>query len=183
MEAKDYIKIIKKNLIFIILLTGLGAFLGFYSGKFLPSGYKQSQVFFVSQVTQSQDQSSLLTHEQAVSFTDSAQSILQSPDFLLSSQIFQSSVEVKKLANRVLKITVSSQTEERSKKDLGVVVANFNNKVSNFLGNGHLQLTPVGDLPHASYFALDTKILSVVGALLGLISAIAILALANYFKL
>lgn len=183
MEPNQYLKILKTNLIFVAILVLVGAFLGFYSSHLLPSGYKQSQVFFVSQILEDKTKSSGFAQPEAVGFTDSAVSILESQDFLLSTQISQSSVEVKKLANQVLKITVSSETEEQSKKDLASLVSNFNDKVSSFLGDNEVQLTPVGSSPQASYFALSSKVLALFGALLGLMSALALLALASYFKL
>lgn len=181
MEFKQYIKLIQKNLAFIAILIFVGLFLGLYSSRFFPSSYRQSQVLFVSD-TQSINPEFNKNQERAINFTDTAASIIPSEDFLNSIQISQTSVDVKKLAPQVLKITTSSQSASKSKQDLETIVLKFNEKTENLTGDKSLQLKPVGVMPGPSHFVLDSKILAIFGAFIGLTVSVSIIALAAYFK-
>mgnify|MGYP001601264765 CR=1 FL=1 len=183
MELKQYLKLIQKNITFIGILTIVGLILGLYSAKLLPSGYKQSQVFFVTQSTADESPNTLYKQDRALNYTDSAVSIIQSDDFLLSAQISQSTVEVKKLAPQVIKITLTSQSREKSTQDLSTILLRFNEKTEQILQSKTIQLTPIGIAPTPVFFALNSKILAIFGALIGFISSAAILALTSYFKL
>lgn len=181
MEFKQYLKIFQKNFIFIAILVISGLALGFYSSRILPSGYRQSQVVFVSD-TQSNNPDFAQKQDRAINFTDSASSIIPSEDFLNSISISQTSVEVKKLAPQVLKITTASQSAEKSRQDLENIISKFNEKTENFIGDKDIQLKPVGVTPEPTHFALSMKVLGVFGALIGFIASISIISLATYFK-
>lgn len=183
MELKTYLKIIKKNLIFISIFAVIGVILGFYSTNFLPSGYIQNQTLFVSDTGKYENPNSTIKQDKALNYTDSAVSIIQSEDFLLSAQITNSKIEVKKLAPQVIKITATSQSAEISRQDLLSSVEKFNEKTQQLLGDKSIQLTPIGSTPTPTYFALNNKILATFGALIGIISSAAILALVSYLKL
>ncbi len=183
MELKIYIKLIQKNLIFIGILTVIGIVLGFYVAGFLPSGYKQNQTLFVSETEKNETPNPLLKQDRALNYTDSAVSIIQSEDFLLSAQITNSQIEAKKLAPQVIKITLTSQSAEISKQDLSTIILKFNEKTQQLLGDKSIQLIPIGPTPTPNHFALNNKILASFGALIGIISSAAILALVSYLKL
>lgn len=182
MEANQIIKIVKKNIAFLLILASVGAILGYYSNKLLPSGFKQTQVFFVTN-SHKQESSNFIGQDPAINFTDSAANIIPSPDFLVSAQIYQSTVEVKKLAPQLLRITVTSAQAAQSQQDLDALVTGFNAKIPQLTGDDSIQLTPVGASPQAAYFALNAKILTLFGALLGTIVAITIVAVFQYLKL
>lgn len=183
MELNIYLKLIKKNFIFIIIFAVVGTLLGFYSTGFLPSGYSQNQTFFVSETEIEKNPSLLTNQDKALNYTDSAVSIIQSEDFLLSAQITNSQIEAKKLAPQVIKLTSISHSSETSKQDLSTAVLKFNEKTQQLLGNKSIQLTPIGPAPNPTYFALNSKILAMFGATIGIISSAAILALVSYLKL
>lgn len=183
MELKQYLKLIQKNIIFICILAALGAFLGFYSAGFLPSGYRQSQTFFVSESAKNENPESSFKQERVLNYTDSAVSIIQSEDFLLSLQVSQSKIEAKKLASQVVQLTSTNQSAEKSKQDLLIVVSKFNEKTEQLLGDKSIQLAPIGIAPEPAYFALSNKILPIFGASIGIIISAAILALVSYLKL
>lgn len=182
MEANQVIKIVKKNIAFLLILASVGAILGYYSNKLLPSGFKQTRVFFVAN-SKGQEPGNFIGQDPAINFTDSAANIIPSPDFLLAAQVSQSAVEVKKLAPQLLRITVTSASPAQSQQDLSTLVASFNDKIPQLTGDDSIQLTPVGVSPQVAYFALNAKILTLFGALLGTISAITILAVFQYLKL
>lgn len=181
MEAKKYLKIIRENVIFLVILVVVGAALGFYSTKLLPAGYLFSQVYFVSssQPTTSDN----IREDKAITFTDSAVSILESRDFQQAAEITESSVDVKKLAHQVISITVTSNKPAKSQSDLFTLVTNFNVSVADWLGSNSVQLKPVGVPNNPSFFALDKKVMTGFGALIGLIASVSVLAVVRYFKL
>jgi capsular polysaccharide biosynthesis protein len=183
MEFKIYLKIIKNNFIFISIFAVIGMLLGFYSANFLPSGYRQNQTFFVSETKKDGESSLLSKQDKASVYTDSAVGIIESEDFLLSAQILNSQIEAKKLAPQVIKITVTNQSAEISKQDLSTAISKFNEKTQQLLGDKSIQLVPIGPTPAPTHFALNTKIMASFGALIGIISSAAILALLSYLKL
>ena len=183
MEFKVYLKIIKNNVIFIGIFTVIGVILGFYSAGFLPSGYRQNQTLFVSETEKDEDPAPLFRQDKALSYTDSAVSIIQSEDFLLSAQITNSQIEAKKLAPQVIKITVTSQSAETSRQDLSTSILKFNEKTQQLLGDKSIQLIEIGPTTIPTHFALNNKILASFGALIGIVSSAAILALVSYLRL
>lgn len=181
MEAKELIKIARRNLIFFIIFALVGALVGFYSNKLLPSGYRQSRVLFVTSSKVSEP-NAIIVQDPATNVADSAVSVIPSQDFLLYSQV-KSTVEVKKLAPLVIRITATSHSPEQSQQDLETLISSFNTKISQLRSDASVQLAPVGTNTQASYFAFNSKILTLFGALIGVAAAITILAVSLYLKL
>lgn len=181
MDIKDYIKILTKNAFFIIILTLIGATVAFSSTRFLKSGYKNEMVYFL---VINQPENSLQNQKlDPTNTTDTAVAILASPDFLKETAINALSVDVKKLAPQVIKLTLTSDNSQLSQSSQAQVATKFNQKVTTFITNGTLKLEPVGESPPSIHNALNSKVLAVFGALIGLLASLTSIAIVRYLRL
>lgn len=178
MEIKSISKLIRTYLIFILICALVGAVAGYFVSDFLTQGFAKSQTFYL--VTQKQAQ----TPESTSSLTDSAIGILTSPEF--TQEVRNSSpdttLDVRKIAPQVIKITsssgetISASSALRNSQDI------FNSKIKN-LDDKILELREIGLPLQATYSSYNKSLLTLTGALLGLLFAACSIFLKNYYKL
>ncbi len=182
MELEQYTKVIRKNIFIVIALIILGAGVAFYfSANFRP-GYQASQTFYISQdQTQDATQNSYFTQEKARNFTDTAVSILQSPDFR-NSLAAAGAVTASKLAPQVIRITATAQDTASTKNLMETAVLTFNSKVKE-LSQAPSQLKSIGKAPEPQITALSPKIILAFGALAGFTASLIVVGLKTYFRL
>lgn len=190
MELKEFLKIIKKNILFIIITALAGGVIGFSSSGFFPSGYSQSQLFFITQpasqvqTNQEYDFEGYYQQEKSRSFTDTAIAILESSDFTSEVLNPQNLLSVRKIAPQVIRITVSSQTPQSLKGQTEKIASSFNSKIIDLTGStASAQLKAVGRANDSIFSGFNNKILFLFGLLLGTTFALFITGLKNYFKL
>lgn len=187
MELKEYIRILKQNLLTIVIFTGLSVVIGMlYSSKLTP-GYKLEQVFFIqsisdqskgqipSPIAQLTDPSAM---DEARNFTDTAVALLKSKDLNQSAN-----VSVEKVAPQLIKVTVTAQNPNEAKSDMERVAINFNSKIENLIDQNSLQIKAVGSPPEAAANIIDKNIILALSFFIGLTLAVFIISLKNYFKL
>ncbi len=181
MDLKEYITIIKKNAFFIIVLTLIGASVAFSSTKFLKSGYKTSAVYFL--VISSQQNTSTNQKLDPTNITDTAVAVLSSPDFLNEVATNNLSLDAKKLAPQVIRLTLTSKDQQTSEKSLTPVVDKFNQKLASLISESSPKLEPVGVHGQSIHDVLNNKILAAFGATVGLLASLVIIAVVRYLKL
>ncbi len=181
MDIKEYIKILTKNTLFIIALTIIGAAIAFSSTRFLKSGYQNERFYFLI-ISQNEN----LENSQRLdptNITDTAVSILNSPDFINEMAINTLSIDAKKLAPQVIKLTLTSKDPELSKNSQDPIVDKFNRKLTSFVPASSLKLESVGS-PNQSYQnMLNNKVLAVFGAIIGFLASVVIIYVVRYLKL
>lgn len=187
MELKEYIKLFKKYLAFIILCMLLGAALGTFFTKFLPSGYYLSQTFFLAMpqgTAQTYDYEGFYAQEKARNFTDSAVAILESPDFKSEVALAHQSLAVKKLAPQTIRLTTVTQNPESSKELMQKTTNTFNKKFIDLAGDKNaLSLKQIASSQEPSYQASSRKIYALGGIVIGFAASVAVISLKSYFKL
>jgi capsular polysaccharide biosynthesis protein len=181
MDIKEYIKIIRKNAFFIVALTLIGALVAFYSTRFLSSGYKNEMVYFLTVSTQ--DKSGLNQRLDPTNITDTAVAILTSPDFLNETSITPLSIDAKKLAPQVIRLTLTSDDPGLSANSQDSVVGKFNQKITTLVPETSLKLQSVGANSQSVHDVLNNKILAVFGAMVGLLASLIIITIVRYLRL
>ncbi|MEK7581456.1 MAG: Wzz/FepE/Etk N-terminal domain-containing protein [Patescibacteria group bacterium] len=182
MEIKDLTSQIKKNLIFIAIITLVASSVGFSSTKFLKSGYQQQTLLFVKV----QDKNTLSENSPRVdssNLTDTTVAILQSPDFASGADLGESQLEVRKMAPQVIRITVTAKNKDVSSQTSTKVIYSYNEKIKNLVPQANIELVGVGIPNDPTRQVLNSKIMAAFGASLGFIASLSILALAKYLKL
>lgn len=185
MELKTYIEILKKNIVIIVLVTLLGAAIGFYFSKSTQTGYQFDQTFFLSsQGTTSNDtaQNSYYTLEKARDFTDTAVAIIQSPDFA-SNLNSGGEISVRKQAPQIVKITAVATDAKSAKTLMADIVGVFNAKIQNLSSFAPFQLEPIGPVPAPHIAALSPKIVIAFGLAAGFVASLVVISFKTYFRL
>lgn len=184
MELKEYIAIIKKNILIIVIATVMGAAIAFYFSLNFQTGYKFEQSFFLTSQETSADtaQNSYYSLEKARDFTDSAVAILQSPDFIGSLDT-NGSVAVRKLAPQVIKITVTAPDPQLAKSTMAKVVSSFNAAIGKLQPNSNFQINLVGKIPDSQPAGPSPKIVLAFGAVCGFVVSLIAIGLKTYFRL
>ena len=190
MDLREFLKIIKQNIIYIVALATFGAVIGFFSADFFGGGYHHSQLFFLSEpsIKASKDQNyrseSFFLQEKSRNFTDTAVAILSSPDFQNEILNPQDSLSVRKVGPQVIRLTYISQQPESSNTQLAKAAEAFNTKIQGLAQSSTFaQLKPVAPASAPTYSKLYTQVLFVFGAVLGTAFALFIVSLKNYFRL
>lgn len=181
MDLKDYIKILTKNAFFIIALTLIGAFVAFTSTRFLKSGYKNEMVYFL--VINESENLDIGRKVDPTNITDTAIAVLTSPDFLNETAISTLTIDAKKLAPQVIKLTLTSNSLQLSETSQTPVVDKFNQKLNILVPDASLKLQPVGIQSQSFQNILNSKILTVFGAVVGLLASVIIIAIVRYLRL
>lgn len=185
MELKKIIESLKPYFLFLIILGIVGGIIGAKSASFFPQGYRQSQLFFVTEPSAIDSQDSVgayFKQEKERNFTDTAAAIIQDPNF--SNEVFaaQVSLSVRKLAPQVVRITAQSPHKESLYGTFQKISTAFNTKINQLSISQANQITPIFEPENLSYFALNKFVLAASGVILGLISGIMVSALKIYFK-
>ena len=186
MELKQYLKIFKQYSPLIIAFSLLGAALAFVLTPRLPSGYTASQLFYVVSPKLAQNPSynfeGYFIQEEARNFTDSAIAILSSADFTSELAGPNLSINARKAAPQVIRLSVTAETPENSRKLLTKAVSSFNQKMVDLTGDQAVRIKAVGPEMEATFAGFNQKIMMVFGFLIGAIFAILTVSLKTYFK-
>ena len=186
MELTAYIKIIKKNILVIILLPVVGSLLAFYLSTKIQKGYGFAQTFYVApeqstlQPQLTPDQSSYFTQEKVRNFTDTAVSILESPDFARDLAA-SGAISIHKAAPQLIQITASSTDPQNAKTLMEKTVNTFNLKLKSL--SLDFQIKAIGTPAAPQKAVIASKIVVAFGAFAGLAVAILALSLKMYFRL
>lgn len=180
MQLSNYLKILKKNFVFIVTLTALGAIVAFASTSFIKSGVIFERTLFVK-ITETSSNINLRVDVQAL--TDTTVAYLQSTDFLNSTGSDGASVSVRKQAPQVVKLTVTSQSAVTSKEISKAVTSTFNQRVKDLISTAQVELVETGDPNEPAIQVLNSKILAVFGAFLGFTLSLVVMAISQYFKI
>ena len=184
MEFREYVEIIKKNILIIALTTVLGVAVAFYFSLNFLSGYKFEQTLLISPQETSVDtpQNSYYSLEKARNFTDTAVAILQSPDFAISLDT-QGSVAVRKLAPQVIKITTIAQDRQSAKSLMAKVANSFNAEIAKLQPSSTFQINTIGKVPDPQSAGPSPKIVLAFGAASGFVVSLIAIGLKTYFRL
>lgn len=189
MELKEYLKILKKEKLSIIVIVSLTLLIGiFYSLKAAP-GYKIEQTFLIEATTSgiptptgtSSTLQLMSPQEEARNFTDTAVALIKSKD--LASNQPQTAVTAEKVAPQLIKITVTSQNPMEAAMQIEKTVINFNQISKELIKGATLTLKPVGTIPEATLNKIDPKIIIGTSFFAGLTFALLAVSLKTYFRL
>lgn len=184
MEFKEYIELIKQNILIIVIAMVLGAVVAFYFSTNFQAGYKFEQDFFLSPQETSADtpQNSYYSLEKARDFTDTAVAILQSPDFV-GSLGTKGSVAIRKLAPQVIKITATEGDPQSAKTTVGKVASSFNAEIGKLQPSSTFQISTIGKVPDPRPAGPSPKIVLAFGAACGFVVSLVAIGLKTYFRL
>lgn len=193
MELKAYTKILRKNFLFIVICVAIATAISYYAAQKSQNGYKLEQTYFIAQ-TQSQPSSpdqqippsgygNYYQQETARNFTDTAVSILQSPDFISLYTQSPHNVTTQKVAPQVLRISITSPTAAEAQFLLDRLIIGFNQNLKSWAPANTVELKAIGQSQEPFINGLDTKIIVAAGAVLGFALAVCVVAVKAYFKL
>lgn len=186
MELRQYLKILQKNIVFILTISLSGAILAVLVTRSLPSGYQKSQTFFLSQPEGEAGQlPEYYAQEKARNFTDTAVAILDSPDFKREVVSPGQDLAIRKTAPQIIRITIAAQSSQSAQELMASVTNTFNSKLATLLQNqgGISQLKEIGVSQDPERKVMDKKVFTISGLILGFAAAITAISLKTYFKL
>ena len=185
MELKDYWQLLKNNLVFIVFLALLGALFAYLLTSNFQGGQRvQKHYLLLEERAAGEGFGSPVIFKESVDLTDTAVSILQTSDFKKEILKNQESLIVKKEARQVLNLQAQASQQERAFEIIETAVLHFNGKTANlFPSNEKIRLAEIGDSFESLRPALDKKITTAFGFLLGAAFAILAVGLRTYFKL
>jgi len=184
MELKDYWQILKKNLAFTIFLALLGALFSYLLTSNFSGGQRVQKHYLLIEDQSSGGKVGIpVIFRESVDLTDTAVSILQTSDFKKEILKNQESLIVKKEARQVLNLQAEASERERAFEIIKTAAENFNGKTANLFGQeSKIRLAEIGASYESLRPALDKKITTAFGFLLGAAFAIFAVGLKTYFK-
>lgn len=186
MELRQYLKILRKNFVFVLTTSVLGAMLAILVTRSMPSGYQMGQTFFLSQPEgESAPLPEYYAQEKARNFTDTAVAILDSPDFRQKVVSSGQDLKVRKIAPQVIRITATAQSSQSAQELMAKATNAFNSKLA-ALGQNQkegLQLKEISTSQEPEPKVVDKKVFAISGLILGFAAAIAAISLKAYFRL
>jgi len=190
MDLKQFIKVIKKYALFIIILAVIGAVIGFYSTNLTAAGFQRTQTYIIdnqSQVSENTPNYYLESYyalQNLRDATDTYVAILQGEDFQKEAVGSGDSLQVRKVAPQIIRLIYTSNGEQNSFENLDKVVANFNSLIGNFSkGGSSVQLIPVGMTQKPVFSSVNSTTLLFAGAFVGIAFALFVVGLKEYNKL
>ena len=184
MELRDYWQLLKKNLAFIAFLAFLGA-AGAYllTSNFQGGQQVQKHYLLIEETTPVGEFGSPVIFQESVDLTDTAVAILQTYDFKKEILANRENLIVKKEARQVLNLQAQASQKERAGEIIEAAAANFNGETANLFGrNSKIRLAEIGASYESLKPALDKKITTAFGFLLGVAFAVFAVGLKTYFK-
>ena len=179
MELVEFLKFFKKNALAVIFFVFAGLVLSVLLSAKLPSGYSQSQTFYIVEPWKNAgafyDYEGYYGQQKARDFTDTAVAILQSENF--------PNLTVRKVAPQVIKLTATAESADESENLLDRVKGSFNQELVSLSGQDQaLQIRPICQVQPASFVSPNKKLLAVFGASLGFVFGVLVVGLKTYFK-
>lgn len=135
MQLNDLINLIKKYLILIVIFALIGAFVSASSASFFSSGFEHQRLYFLTdpilnnQISQNPNSESFLLQEKSRNFTDTAIAILDSPDFKSLVLENNDSLEVRKIAPQIIRLTLISSSANPDHSKLQKLLYHYLKKV------------------------------------------------------
>lgn len=187
MELKKFLKIGKKDLIFVLATSIIISALSYLSAPHISSGYRSQNTFYLSnpqaQSPQGYNFGGYFSQSTAINVTDTAVAIIQSLDFKAQLLNIPASISARKIAPQLIQITIASNDQQSPKIQMESIAKIFNQKLEALNPNGPtLTLAPILDQVTVSYFAINSKIVALAGFIFGVVFAVLILGLKSYLK-
>ncbi|OGD95706.1 hypothetical protein A3F02_00130 [Candidatus Curtissbacteria bacterium RIFCSPHIGHO2_12_FULL_38_9b] len=188
MELKTYIKIVKKYIILIIIISVLGGFIAVVLTSNIRKGIRTENNFLISAFGENYQQGyqydGFYAQEKAKNFTDNAVAIIESPQFINELMSQEGLIAVRKIGPQIIRISVTSQNRETASLILESIESNFNKKIKHLYGDKQaFIISPVGQHVVIDQNVFDRKIIFVFGALIGSLFAILSVGLKIYLKI
>lgn len=168
----------------------LGAVFGASSTKFFSSGFQHQRSYFLidptveRQVPENPNSESFSLQEKSRNFTDTAVAILDSIDF--KSEVLENgdSLQVRKVAPQIIRLTLISNTSDPNFQKLEKVTNSFNLKIQNLTeSTPSSMLKAIGPANSPVYSSFSRPILSAFGSILGVTFALLVIGLKNYYRI
>ncbi len=189
MELKAYLETFKKYYLLIGLFTVIGAIIAFTYVAKTPAGSRIDQTFYVATQPKNLGQApateldTYTQNQNARNFTDTATALAQSPDFSQAFVKSGQSLQVRKLAPQIIKVTATSQNSQESQNLLKSFEIELNQKIATLDPAAGVSIKSIGQTPSAYSTKLNRKIIILFGAFMGFVFAVFTSGLKTYFKL
>lgn len=176
MQLKDYIKILKKNIIIVVLIPLVSAAIAYALAAKMPSGYSTSQSFvIVPKDTKDDTFRGFYQQEKSRNFTDTAVAILENQN--------PGIIQVQKLAPQIIRLTASGQDQAQTGMNLVHGTAKLNETLQNISPENPLEIKPITEASQAQKVIFNKKIITVFGTVAGLALALVVVGIKFYLKL
>ena len=189
MELREYLKILKKYLLFIIIWMLLGALLAVIVVKSTGRGTSWQQNFLVvvpseplSVSGQNFRYEGYFAQEKAANFTDTAVAVLTSVDFTGPFLPAGYSLSSRKVAPQLVRITAVGVSEAETKRLIAEAAGRFNQKMAEWQSPSPPRLVAIAQDPKPASAPPRKVVVSVFGAVVGTTFALTIIALKTYFR-
>ena len=184
MELKEYFGILKKNLAFIIFLAALGAMIAYLLTSNFSGGERvQKHYLLVRGQTEISELGRPLIYQESSDLTDTAVAILETYDIRKEILEKQENLIVRKEAPGVLSFQASADNADRAYEIIQLTALHFNENVADrIIRDNKISLEDIGTSYQALAPALDKKITTIFGLILGTAFAIFAIGLKTYFK-
>ena len=186
MELRIYLKIILKNLPIILLFAIGGSLIAFLITAKTASGVQLAQLFYIAEPQGSSSASyryeGYYAQERARNFTDTAVSILESPDFATLVKDSPGSIQVRKMAPQVIRVTASATSETQTASLINAAAGAFNQKMAPLSPAEPLTLKAIGNGPQAVFSGPTRSVSMASGFLLGTLFALLVVGIRTYLK-
>lgn len=177
MTLNDFLNMLRKNLVFIVFLILISAGVAFYSTGFLKSGFREEKLLFL---TLDDTQTSKDIRLDPTNSTDTAIALLNSGLKVVQPKM---SIDAKKVAPQVIKLSVESQDPGLAEQTATSLVETFNSQAKNLMPGHNITLTQIDQNQAPARQLLNSKVMAAFGALVGFVLAIMAIILARYFKI
>ncbi len=176
MTLNEFFEILRKNLIFIIVLAVVGALVAYFATGFIKSGYLNQQLLFLT--IESKNPQDQLRGLDPSTTTDTAVALMNN-----SPQTSGSSTDAKKVASQVIRLTTESKNGQNSELVGQMATEKFNDEIKTYVPNYNLKLIQINQTTAPSRRLLNTNVLAVFGAAVGFLTALMLILIGNYFKI
>lgn len=179
MTLTGYIKILKANLLFILIICTVSAIAAYFSTNLLKSGFVDQRTFFLTiNDTAVQDKNNLDT----VGITDTIVAVLASPNLINSQSSRSISIGAKKQAQQIIELTVTSNDPQLSSRTSSQIIDSFNSKINQYVPGHNLQLAQISQDYTPAQRILNSKVLALSGAIFGFLLSALLILIARYLK-
>lgn len=186
MELEKFIKIFKKDLLVLIICVSLGLAAALIFSGLQKDGVTVQQTFYItsriSPNTANDIYDGFYREERLRNFTDTAVSLLQTPDLFEGTDLGVV-VSTRKLSPQLIRITVKAATSQSATAAIQSTTLAFNTKMESLEKNSPLVLEPISNSPQIQKTGTNQVLMAASGLGAGLILGIFLVSTKFYLKL
>lgn len=186
MELEKFLRILKKDLLVLIICAILGVAIALIFLSLQKDGVTVQQTFYItsriSPNTANDIYDGFYREERLRNFTDTAVSLLQTPD-LFEGINLGVVVSTRKLSPQLIRITAKAATSQNATAAIQSTASQFNAKMESLEKNSPLVLEPISNSPQIQKTDRNQALMVASGLGAGLILGIFLVSTKFYLKL